>query len=80
MQKSENEREEAEAEGFDLETTLRPYKEMDWRILMALKGDPGARSFIAMAFRELTENAGKVGTLNISPDLLDRLFGEEDGK
>ena len=53
---------------------------MDWRILMALKGDPGARSFIAIAFRELAENADKVGTLNISPDLLDRLLGEEDGK
>ena len=29
---------------------------------------------IAHAFRELAENAQKIGTLNISPDLLDRLL------
>ena len=29
-----------------------------------------ARSSIALAFRELAENAGKIGELNISPELL----------
>jgi hypothetical protein len=31
-------------------------------------GDPG--TMIAVAFRELAENAARIGELNISPDLL----------
>ena len=31
---------------------------------------------ISLAFRELAENAGKIGNLNISPDLLDSLLKE----
>lgn len=79
-QKTENERKEADAQGYVLEMTLKPYKDMDWRMLTALKGDQDPRSSIAMAFRELAENAGKVGTLNISPDLLESLLEERKGK
>ena len=79
-QKTENERKEADAQGYVLEMTLKPYKDMDWRMLTAMKGDQDPRSSIAMAFRELAENAGKVGTLNISPDLLERLLEERKGK
>ena len=79
-QKPENERKEADAQGYMLEATLKPYKDMDWRTLTAMKGDLDPRSSIAMAFRELAENAGKVGTLNISPDLLERLLEERKGK
>jgi len=35
-------------------------------------GDP--RSMIAMAFRELAENAQKIGELNVTPDLLKSLL------
>jgi hypothetical protein len=31
---------------------------------------------IALAFRELAENAGKIGELNITPDLLQGLIGK----
>ena len=79
-QKTANERKEADAQGYVLETTLKPYKEMDWRVLMALRGEQDARSNIAMAFRELAENAGKVGTLNISPELLEQLLRKEEKK
>ena len=79
-QKTANERKEADAQGYVLETTLKPYKEMDWRMLMALRGEQDARSNIAMAFRELAENAGKVGTLNISPELLEQLLRKEEKK
>lgn len=79
-QKTANERKEAEAQGYLLEVTLKPYKEIDWRTLMAIKGDLDPRSNIALAFRELAENAGKVGTLNISPDLLESMIRERDGK
>ncbi|MEY8758205.1 SPFH domain-containing protein [Chryseobacterium tongliaoense] len=73
-QKTENDRKEAETQGYILETSLKPYKEMDWRVLSALSGNQDAKSNIALAFRELAENAGKIGNLNISPDLLENLL------
>jgi len=74
VQKNENDRKEAETQGYVLETSLKAYKEMDWKILTALNGNQDARSNIALAFRELAENAGKIGNLNISPDLLENLL------
>ena len=76
-QKTENERKEAETQGYVLETSLKPYKDIDWRVLTALNGNHDARMNIALAFRELAENAGKIGNLNISPDLLENLLTEK---
>lgn len=73
-QKTENDRKEAETQGYILETSLKPYKEMDWKTLSALSGKQDAKNNIALAFRELAENAGKIGNLNISPDLLDTIL------
>lgn len=73
-QKTANERKEAETQGFVLETTLKPYKELDWKILMALNNNTDAKFNIALAFRQLAENADKIGNLNISPDLLETLL------
>ena len=73
-QKSANDRKNAETQGYVLETTLQPYKDMDWKTLMALSNNTDARSNIAMAFRMLAENAGKIGNLNISPDLMETLL------
>lgn len=75
---SENDRTLADAKGYMLEKTLTPYKELDWKLLMALKGDAiSAGDNIGFAFRELAENASKIGTLNITPDLLDSLIKSE---
>ena len=75
---SENARKEADAKAYTVKVTLEPYKEMDWRILTSLSGaNLDAGSQIALAFRELAENAGKIGTLNISPDLLEQLVGKK---
>jgi hypothetical protein len=73
-QKTENDRKEAETQGYILETSLKPYKEIDWKVLSALTGKQDAKNNIALAFRELAENAGKIGNLNISPDLLDTIL------
>lgn len=55
---------------------MEPIKDVDWRTLMAAQsGGLDARQLIAMAFRDLADNAGKVGNLNISPDLLNALLG-----
>ncbi|SIS83085.1 SPFH domain / Band 7 family protein [Filimonas lacunae] len=76
-QKTANDKKEAETQGYVLETTLKPYKEMDWKILTALGNNSDPRFSIALAFRELAENADKVGNLNISPDLLSSLLSEK---
>ena len=75
-QKTANERKEAETQGFVIETTLKPYKDIDWKTLTALNNNPDPRFNIALAFRQLAENADKIGNLNISPELLDSLLTE----
>ena len=69
-----NERKEADVKEYVLNANLKPYKELDWKTLMAISNngnDPSNN--IALAFRELAENADKIGNLNISPELLDSI-------
>ena len=76
-QKTANQIKEADTQGYVLETTLKPYKELDWKILTALNNNPDPKFNISLAFRELAENAGKIGNLNISPELLDTLLNDK---
>jgi len=72
-----NERKDADSRAYALEATLKPIRSMDWRTLMAVAsggGDP--RTMIAVAFRELAENAQKIGELNVTPDLLKSLLSK----
>jgi regulator of protease activity HflC (stomatin/prohibitin superfamily) len=76
---AENERTAAEARAFAIQATLEPLKAVDWRTLTALtQGGSDSRLAIAQAFRELAENASKIGVLNITPDLLDNLVRESE--
>jgi regulator of protease activity HflC (stomatin/prohibitin superfamily) len=68
-----NDKKAAEAQAWALAKQLEPLRTMDWKVLSALQTSD-AGSNIAMAFRELAENAGKIGELNISPDLLKSLI------
>ncbi|EMJ97584.1 SPFH domain-containing protein [Leptospira alstonii] len=72
-----NQRKEAEAQGFVTETTLKPFRDIDWRTLVALNNNPDPKFNIALAFRQLAENAEKIGNLNISPELLEGLLQEK---
>ena len=74
-QRSENERKDADTRAYALRTTLEPVRDLDWRTLMAL-GAAGSdpKLMIALAFRELAENAAKIGEVNVSPDLLKSLL------
>lgn len=76
-----NEGKEAEARARALQAVLEPLKGVDWRTLMAAgSGAADPKLLIALAFRELAENAGKIGELNITPDLLATLLKpREDG-
>lgn len=75
--KTENDRKAAETKGFVIETTLAPYKNVDWKTLTALSNNGDPKFNIALAFRELAENADKIGNLNISPELLESIVGQK---
>jgi regulator of protease activity HflC (stomatin/prohibitin superfamily) len=73
-QKTANEKKEADTQGYVLETTLKPYKDLDWKIITALNNNTDPRFNISLAFRELADNADKIGNLNITPDLLESVL------
>ena len=78
-QKSANDRKAADAQAYTLEKTLGPVRGLDWKVLQALSAaqmEPAA--MIAVAFRELAENAAKIGEFNMSPDLLRSLMNGSD--
>jgi regulator of protease activity HflC (stomatin/prohibitin superfamily) len=78
---TENDRKLADSKGYMLEKTLSPYKSLDWKTLMAIQpGNLTPMDNIAFAFRELAENSGKIGTLNITPDLLETVMKNQKTK
>lgn len=78
--KNDNDRQEADARAYALRAQLEPLKETDWRTLMAAGGNQDPRFMLAFAFRELAENAGKIGELHLSPELLQSLSAAAPGK
>lgn len=75
-QKNANEMKEADANGYVMAATLKPYKEMDWKLITALQNNSDPKTSVALAFRQLAENAEKIGTLNISPELLESILSD----
>jgi hypothetical protein len=75
-----NERTSAETKAYALEAMIKPLIGLEWEKLVALSGGAAEpRIAIAHAFRQLADNAQRIGTLNITPDLLQALLSE-DGK
>jgi hypothetical protein len=71
----ENTRAEADAQSYSIEASLRPLKDLDPQVLQMLamqSAEP--RLMISLAMKELAQNAGKIGNLNISPELLETLM------
>jgi hypothetical protein len=79
--RAENDKKLADAKAYGLDAILRPLRESDSRLIQALvtRGMEPAQ-LIAMSFKELAEQAGKIGQLNLSPDLLHQLLEKDDGK
>jgi hypothetical protein len=66
-----NAREEADAKAYGLAAMMRSFADADPRVLQALASvgmEPG--KLMALAFRDLADNATKIGQLNVTPDLL----------
>jgi regulator of protease activity HflC (stomatin/prohibitin superfamily) len=75
-----NDKKAADSRAYALEVVLKPLRDLDWRILLAaVTGKLDNGLMIASAFRDLAQNAEKIGELNISPDLLARLMKGEGG-
>jgi regulator of protease activity HflC (stomatin/prohibitin superfamily) len=76
-----NERTAAETKAYALEAMLKPLAGIEWEKLVALGGGAAEpRIAIAHAFRQLADNAQRIGTLNITPDLLKSLLSEDERK
>ncbi|OSY88026.1 membrane protease subunit, stomatin/prohibitin [Tenacibaculum holothuriorum] len=72
-----NEKKEADMKEYVLNANLKPYKTLDWKTLMAITNTGNdAGNNIALAFRELAENADKIENLSITPELLDSIVNK----
>ncbi|MGM0563190.1 MAG: SPFH domain-containing protein [Pseudomonadota bacterium] len=73
-----NERKQGEAKAYAMEKMMDAFSKLDPTLVeaMAASGMEPDR-IIAQAFKGLATNAGKIGQLNISPDLLDSLMDKK---
>ena len=71
---AENEKRKSDAKAYDSEVLLRTFTGVNPEILKALAmSGMDSRALIAKAFVEIGDKADKIGTLNVSPDLLETL-------
>jgi len=76
--KVENEKKLADSNKYKLQAQLEPYKNLDWKIISALSSNNSAQNDIALAFRQLAENATNIQNLNITPDLLQSIINQNN--
>ncbi|WP_432470724.1 SPFH domain-containing protein [Amphritea sp. HPY] len=71
----ENRKMEADAEAYTISTRMQAFKELPVENLKAIAlASMEPDQLIAQAFDSLAQNAGKIGELNISPDLLGQII------
>ncbi len=76
--KIENDKKMADSNAYNIEKTIEPLKDTDWKLLMALNaGSMDANTMMAMSFREIAENAEKIGQFNFTPELLAAIARKE---
>lgn len=71
----ENQRIQSDADAYAIEAKMKAYRELPVENLKAMalaKMNP--EQLMAMAFESLAQNAGKIGELNISPDLFGHMM------
>jgi regulator of protease activity HflC (stomatin/prohibitin superfamily) len=76
-----NARKEAETKAYAISVVMKSLAETDPKTLQTLASvnmEPG--QLVAFAFKELAENADKIGQLNISPELLRELLSRDAPK
>lgn len=75
----ENDKKAADGKAYALELTVEKLKDVDWRKLLMMQGEGGGdpKALMALAFQQLAENAEKIGTLNVSPELMAALSARD---
>jgi regulator of protease activity HflC (stomatin/prohibitin superfamily) len=76
-----NAREEADTKAYTIAAVMKALSQTDPKTLQALTSvgmEPG--QLLALAFKELAENADKIGQLNVSPELLRELLSKDNPK
>ncbi|MBV6400106.1 MAG: hypothetical protein CNIPEHKO_00389 [Anaerolineales bacterium] len=79
--RTENAKAEADVQAYAVDASLKPLRDLDHALLQALavqNTDP--RLMTSLALKQLAENAGKIGNLNISPELFELLMRGNDEK
>lgn len=78
---SENARQESDAKAYGISALMAALSSTDPKTLQALASvGMNPAQLVASAFKELAENADKIGQLNISPDLLHELMARGPAK
>ena len=75
----ENARADADSASYTVEASLRPLRELPAELIQLLamqSAEP--RKIVSLALKEIASNAGKIGNLNISPDLLEMLMEKRE--
>jgi regulator of protease activity HflC (stomatin/prohibitin superfamily) len=79
--RTDNARAEADAHSYALRVSLHPLTELDHDLLQMLAFQSmEPRRMVSLALKEIAQNAARIGNLNISPDLLENLLREDDGR
>ncbi|MFF2019241.1 SPFH domain-containing protein [Paenibacillus sp. NPDC058177] len=75
-----NKKAEADARAYELSAIMNSLQNVAPNVLQALtQVGMNPEKLIAIAFQDLAGNAGKIGQLNITPDLLQGLIAKPDG-
>lgn len=78
---SVNSREEADAKAYGLAAMMRSFSGADPKVLQALaSAGMDAGQLMALAFRDLADNASKIGQLNVTPDLLREILQPQEDR
>lgn len=73
----ENAKQEADVKAHAVSVLMQAYAGVDPKILQALAmSGMQANQMMAMAFQDIAGNAGKIGQLNITPDLLREIVNQ----
>ncbi|HVK55265.1 MAG TPA: SPFH domain-containing protein [Burkholderiales bacterium] len=78
---TENAKEEADAKAYSLAAVVKVFAGVDAKVLQALTSagmEPA--QLMALAFRDIADGAGKIGQLNLSPDLLREIMKVQPAK
>ena len=76
-QKIDNDKQLADSNKYMVMAQIEPFKDLDWKVINALKSNSSATENIAEAFNKLAENSQKIENLNISPDLLQTIIDQK---